>query len=1205
MDPEQLREFEENLRRINEMLGQQTALQAGILKQMQSQTSSMAQNTAATNNSTTSTNGLTNAQTGATKAVLAAQQAEEKATEAANAMRQAFDSTTGSLKSFTSAMVSGEKGFTKYGDGVKGLGDAAFSVGRQFGILGTVVGGAAAGLSRLVALQFEQFDAQVKFKDEISKMGGIGAGTTAELSALAKQAGYSYMDLQKLSKPLQTAREGLQVLGGTVGEGTKTFLEMANVGKETRMQFERLGVSQEELTNMQGQYLQLQRLSGAALRDETKDRAKLKQNSLEYAENLIKLSALTGKSAEALAQEQQQAQLQFEELVKTRQENAAIARLEATGRKEDLEKAAGLKDEQKARKQFINDMTARVGPEMAQQLAKVARTGTFDESTKGLANLGISAQQLSADLKNAKPGKETEDLILRTQTDINKKFDQKAESLGMALQLGGENLGKDFGITQQALDRTTGQQGKTAEELDKIAKDAIIKAKTAGTDKDLDKRGALTEAEIAAKKAVDSLAGAMDYTKIATYALAAAAIAASLALAKIGASGLTDMFKKGGKTPKGSPRARDAKGRFTKAPPPSRFAKATGALGKMARPLGRVLGGASKFIPGVGAVIAGGMAVSDAVAGYRNAGENLGIKGREATTGEKLSSAAGGALSGLTFGLISPETISKSIAKATGAGPSSTDAAKEAQKKHAAQMAATDKSKEKTEASIVTTSEKIDADKKTIDQTKELQETNKLREESAKASYNSLSRALSNAIDKLDIFSTSLQLLSTTINGLGGGGTSPFGPAPDGSGSPSGAGSAPANISSYMATTAMLESGGNANARAKTSSAGGMFQFLDGTWKQLTKEMGKNYSLEDKFDPRKAAEVMAYFTQKNKKQLEKSTGRPASNTDLYMAHFLGAGGASKFLNAMGRNPNALAADMDPKAARANKSIYYDESGKPRTLREVYDFMGSKYNKQAQVVAAGKAPKFVQEMAAAGGMKPGGGEGAGPSGDLAGYFNFRSPSGDETDFRGMNGALQNALMLAAQDYKSQTGKKLTINSAKRSAEDGQRLWDETVKRGTPGRGPTGDLVAKPGRSPHERGVGVDIQEYGDPRALAALSRAGLHRPYGMKDKVHFELQAMDGGIFDGPKTGYPVQMHGTELVAPLNANSILMEMAKTPANATTEESTKPVTRTNDTSEKVMNMNAEMLAMLSDKLDTMIEALENGNDTSNKLLKASRV
>jgi len=134
----------------------------------------------------------------------------------------------------------------------------------------------------------------------------------------------------------------------------------------------------------------------------------------------------------------------------------------------------------------------------------------------------------------------------------------------------------------------------------------------------------------------------------------------------------------------------------------------------MTRPLAglaRGVGAAARFIPGAGLIAAGGMAAYDAYSGYKDAGKNLGISGRQATTGEKLSSAAGSALSGLTFGLISPETISKSIAKATGAGPgasSSQDAAKEAQKKHEAQMAATDQSKEKTEASIVTTQSKIE-----------------------------------------------------------------------------------------------------------------------------------------------------------------------------------------------------------------------------------------------------------------------------------------------------------------------------------------------------------------------------------------------------------------------------------------------------------------------------------------------------------------
>lgn len=183
-----------------------------------------------------------------------------------------------------------------------------------------------------------------------------------------------------------------------------------------------------------------------------------------------------------------------------------------------------------------------------------------------------------------------------------------------------------------------------------------------------------------------------------------------------------------------------------------------------------------------------------------------------------------------------------------------------------------------------------------------------------------------------------------------------------------GASQAPADMQKYLQATALIESGGNTNAKAGTSSAGGMFQFLDSTWKQMVKEMGKDYTLQDKFDPKKSAEVMAYFTQKQQKQLEGGIGRKASNTDLYMSHFLGAGGATKFINAMGKDPNQSAASLDPAAAKANKSIYYDTRGKERSLKEVYELMGQKMAKAESAVTTGKwggkdLPQAVAEITA--------------------------------------------------------------------------------------------------------------------------------------------------------------------------------------------------------------------------------------------------
>jgi hypothetical protein len=80
-------------------------------------------------------------------------------------------------------------------------------------------------------------------------------------------------------------------------------------------------------------------------------------------------------------------------------------------------------------------------------------------------------------------------------------------------------------------------------------------------------------------------------------------------------------------------------------------------------------GGLAKGILGKAALpLAAGMAVYDGVTGYKDAAENLGIEGREATTGEKASSAAGSIVSGLTFGLLDKKSASKGIASFFGAG---------------------------------------------------------------------------------------------------------------------------------------------------------------------------------------------------------------------------------------------------------------------------------------------------------------------------------------------------------------------------------------------------------------------------------------------------------------------------------------------------------------------------------------------------------
>ena len=177
------------------------------------------------------------------------------------------------------------------------------------------------------------------------------------------------------------------------------------------------------------------------------------------------------------------------------------------------------------------------------------------------------------------------------------------------------------------------------------------------------------------------------------------------------------------------------------------------------------------------------------------------------------------------------------------------------------------------------------------------------------------------------------------------------------------------DMSTYMRTVAMLESGGNPNVKAVAngmpSSAGGLYGFLESSWKGLG---GTN--AQDRFDPAKSTEMMAKFSAQQKTQLEKNLGRGVSGADMYLGHFMGAGGATKFLGAKDRDSTQSAAKLDPAAAASNKSIYYSKEGKERSVEEVYQLMTEKYRKQEANVLAGNIPALVAGITGTGTLAPG-------------------------------------------------------------------------------------------------------------------------------------------------------------------------------------------------------------------------------------------
>lgn len=178
----------------------------------------------------------------------------------------------------------------------------------------------------------------------------------------------------------------------------------------------------------------------------------------------------------------------------------------------------------------------------------------------------------------------------------------------------------------------------------------------------------------------------------------------------------------------------------------------------------------------------------------------------------------------------------------------------------------------------------------------------------------------------------------------------------------------------YLLGQAKIESSLNPNAKAPTSSASGLYQFVDQSWLGVINQHGAQYGLgwaasaisqgpggryyvadpqlkqqilDLRNHPETASVMAAEHAADNKNYLESRLGREAQPVDLYLAHFLGVGGATKFLASYDQNPGGTAAALFPAAARANRSIFYDRSGNARSFSDIRQNFANKLQRGVQ------------------------------------------------------------------------------------------------------------------------------------------------------------------------------------------------------------------------------------------------------------------
>lgn len=176
----------------------------------------------------------------------------------------------------------------------------------------------------------------------------------------------------------------------------------------------------------------------------------------------------------------------------------------------------------------------------------------------------------------------------------------------------------------------------------------------------------------------------------------------------------------------------------------------------------------------------------------------------------------------------------------------------------------------------------------------------------------------------------------------------------------------------YLVAQARLESGLDPNARAGTSSAAGLYQFIGGTWLEtldrhagthgldwagaaITRESGRatigdpalrGQIMALRYDPDVSALMAAELARDNSAELSGFLGREPDSTELYIAHFLGAAGARNFLGALQSTPQASAAALLPKPAAANQAIFFD-GGRARSVTEVMDILRARVSTAMQ------------------------------------------------------------------------------------------------------------------------------------------------------------------------------------------------------------------------------------------------------------------
>jgi len=542
-----------------------------------------------------------------------------------NTMRDATRAAWTAVTGFADALISAEKGFTKFGKPLKAAGDAIAGISLIAG--GPVAKGlglATKASTVIATAHFEQADAVFKARNELFKFAGAGSITSNELLDMGQAIGLTHDQLESLIKPLRAIGPDLLTLGLSAGDGAKKFGEIGAVEEETRKRFIRMGVMPEELLETQADYIRLQRMAGMQDTIRMKTGKQIQEDSLKYAESLKVLSEFTGLEAEEVKKRQQAVLNDFRFQAMMTQRNQQERELRSRGDVESIAQA----DEMRRVTQNMTDSiatAAALSPELANQAKSLILTqGNITELTSNFGILGVNTKEFYEAMEKGNP-----EAMLRLLQNVGERVTEQAARFGDTVGYLDDETLKILGLTPASMEFITRYMTESGKDFVEAYQEIAERVRTAGAggiDTLADNQATLITAqmELAAGfsnllQNTNPLMQGFNITTISVYGLAAAAGIAATALGAMAAF-------RGGKALLGALRGTKEAAVITG----SRF-------GRAASTVGRVAGRAA--LP-----LAATMTAYDAYKGF-TADPNASISGR-------FRNAGSSALSGMTFGML-------------------------------------------------------------------------------------------------------------------------------------------------------------------------------------------------------------------------------------------------------------------------------------------------------------------------------------------------------------------------------------------------------------------------------------------------------------------------------------------------------------------------------------------------------------------------